>query len=93
MADKCIIANGKVYSLEKCAGLVPDGKLREMYAYNLLQGRKPTDQVEKGIRDTFLELRQAELALTKSGSDPTIVPIKLIVGDDEVDTKASATGP
>lgn len=85
MSDKCIIANGKVRSLEKCSGRVPEGKLREMYAYNLLQGIDPTDMVTTGIRTTYYHLRKLEGGLTEEERrDPTIVPIKLIVGDDEI---------
>jgi hypothetical protein len=84
MADKSIIAGGKIYSLEKCSGNVPDGKLREMYAYNLIMGVKPTDQVERGIRDTYQDLRIREKSMVEAGvHNPTIVPIKLIVGDEE----------
>ena len=91
MADKCIIAGGKVYSLERCAGNVPDGKLREMYAYNLINGVKPTDQVERGIRDTYQDLRMREKAMVDAGvHNPMAVPIKLVVGDEEVMETARA---
>lgn len=93
MADNCIVANGKIYSLEKCSGNVPEGKLREMYAYNLLQGVKPTDQVEKGIRDTYYELRKQENGMIEAGvHNPMIVPIKLIVGDEEQSSEKGTTG-
>jgi len=83
MGDKSIIANGKVYSLEKCTGLVPEGKLRELYAYNLLQGVKPTDQVERGIRATYQDLRMKEQELANAGChNPAVVPIKLVVGEE-----------
>ena len=93
MGDKCIIANGKVRSLEKCAGRIPEGKIREMYAWNLLQGIDPTDMVTSGIRATYYQLRKLEGGLTdEERHDPTIVPIKLIIGDEEITSRTSAEG-
>lgn len=92
MGDKCIVANGKVRSLEKCAARIPDGKLREMYAYNLLQGIDPTDMVTTGIRTTYYHLRKLEGGLTEEERrDPTIVPIKLIVGDEDAFVASSSS--
>lgn len=84
MTDKCIVAMGRVYSLERCAGNVTEGEVREMYAYNLVHGVKPSDQAERGIRETYHELRLKERELINAGvSNPTVVPIKLVVGDEE----------
>jgi hypothetical protein len=91
MGDKSIIANGKICSLEKCCGNVPEGKLREMFAYNLVMGVKATDQVERGIRETYYDLRKKENGMIEAGvHNPMIVPIKLIVGDEDLVDTASA---
>lgn len=84
MTDKCIIAMGKPYSVERCAGNVTEGEVREMYVFNLLHGVRPSDQVERGIRDTYHDLRLREQELANAGiHNPSVVPIRLVVGDED----------
>jgi hypothetical protein len=86
MSDKCIIVGGKVRSLEKGGGRVPEGKLREMYAYLLMNNVDPTDIFTDGIRYRYSLLKKLEAEGAAEGHhDPTVVPIKLTVGDEGIE--------
>jgi hypothetical protein len=96
MADKCIIATTEdgetvVRNLEKCDSRVSPGRMREMYAYCLLHGKKPTHIVEAGIETTYYAIRRNEAGIVESGHRD-VVPIKLVVGDeDELSQSTKAT--
>ena len=89
MGDQCIVAKDKdgkavVRSIENCNARVSPGRMREMFAYCLINGRHPTHIVEKGIEDTYYELRRKENEVNGvSSNHRDVVPIKLIVGDED----------
>ena len=62
MSDTLYITTkgGKRYRRDRASSRINANEVQDMYAYNILHGRNPTDQIEKGIRDTYLELRCAE---------------------------------
>ena len=87
MSDQCIIAKGKdgrakTRNLENCGGRVPEGILREKYAYCLMNNKNPTDIVQKGIETTYLEIRKMENEINGIPGHRDIVPIKLEVGGE-----------
>lgn len=87
MPDQCIIAKGKdgkakIRNLESCGGRVPEGILREKYAYCLMNNKNPTDIVQKGIEDTYVEIRKMENEINGVPGRRDIVPIKLEVGGE-----------
>lgn len=94
MSDGYILTkSGKRYRRDRASVRINENEVQDMYEYCIQHGKNPTDQFEKGVRVTFLELKQAENAA--KGISPCdssrVGPVNISVGGKEMAAPAGSS--